>query len=101
MRTIIIRQWNSFLSRFLSRRKVEVWAEEGRVSQLEFALQFGDYVMRKMAINGIRKHSSRRSIPLLNDAVEDSVSLVSIAAMDALETLGHEQLQYFEKKLLV
>lgn len=95
---LISSKWAHFRTCWLSFKKVERWARKGAISNLHFALIHGDYKQRCTAIAGLQKHQDQSSIPLLNDAVEDSVSLVSFAAMEALVSLGQDQPKRFQAK---
>lgn len=55
---------------------------------LEFALKYGLYDARQLACQFLGELKAEKSIPLLETALDDSVKLVSYAAMEALESLN-------------
>ena len=64
------------------------WINTSAVSKLEYALLHGDYNTRKLAAEGLEKVGRPSSIPVLLHAMNDKIQNVSIAALNALETLG-------------
>ncbi len=72
-----------------SKRYMEFWANHGEVDKLEYALQNGNYKTREYAANGLKTAGDKASTPLLLNAINDPIHKVSIAALNALEAMDH------------
>lgn len=73
-----------------SSRTIRLWMYDDEVEKLEYALKHGNYNTRKLAANALGTIGHSSSIPVLLAAINDKVHNVSIAALNALESIGHE-----------
>lgn len=85
----------------LSVRRVNRWIQNRRIDLLEYALKNGMFDVRKRAVEGLLELESTSSLPLLVDAIDDKIMVVSLAAMDAIEILdvtGSHQMRILGKR---
>ncbi|GAA3610165.1 HEAT repeat domain-containing protein [Flavivirga amylovorans] len=71
-----------------SERDIQIWVSTKRVKRIEYALEHGNYKTRKLAAEALGETGYTSSIPILFKAINDNVHNVSIAALNALETIG-------------
>ena len=64
------------------------WISNYDTSKLEYALKHGNYRTRQWSAEGLEHIGSHSSIPILLTAMNDKIHNVSIAALNALETIG-------------
>lgn len=64
------------------------WANTYAVLKLEYTLIHGNYKTRQLAAEALEQVGKSSSIPILLNAINDKIQNVSIAALNALETLG-------------
>ena len=64
------------------------WIDTYAFNKLEYALKHGNYKTRQLAAEGLEHIGRPSSIPILLIAINDRIQNVSIAALNALETLG-------------
>lgn len=83
-----------------SERIINFWMYNLQVEKLEYALKHGNYKTRKLAAEALEHVGKPSSIPVLINAMDDKVQNVSIAALNALETLSEsdELIQTIVKK---
>lgn len=71
-----------------SERTFIYWIDTCAVGKIEYALIHGNYKTRQLAAEALEQVGKPSSIPLLLKAMNDKIQKVSIAALNALETLG-------------
>ncbi len=71
----------------LSINRVEKWAVNGRVDEIEYSLEHGMFNVREKAAQELGKLKSKASVPLLVHAIDDKIKNVSLAAMKAIEEI--------------
>ncbi|MEO1049926.1 MAG: HEAT repeat domain-containing protein [Bacteroidota bacterium] len=76
----------------LSQGKIDSWSKKGKKELLVYALDKGVYHIREKAAIELGKINDPSLIDQLKNYINDSVSSVSIAAMDAIEHIGKDQL---------
>lgn len=64
------------------------WVKTNEVVKLEYALKHGDYKTRQLAAEGLEHVGKPSSIPVLLHAMNDKIQNVSIAALNAREAIG-------------
>lgn len=64
------------------------WMHVNAVNKLEYALKHGNYKTRQLAAEALEHVGRPSSVPILLHAMNDKIQNVSIAALNALETLG-------------
>lgn len=64
------------------------WMHANAISKLEYALKYGNYKTRQLAAEALEKVGQCSSVPSLLHAMNDKIQNVSIAALNALETLN-------------
>lgn len=75
-----------------SENTILFWMESNQVEKLEYALEYGNYKTRKLAAETLEHVGKSSSIPILLQAINDKVHNVSIAALNALETISTDRL---------
>ncbi|MFI1745415.1 HEAT repeat domain-containing protein [Thalassobellus sediminis] len=73
-----------------SESTINFWMQNNDVEKLEYALKFGNYKTRQLAAEALEQIGKPSSIPALLIAIRDKVQNVSIAALNALESIGYE-----------
>ncbi|MEL0457020.1 HEAT repeat domain-containing protein [Flavobacteriaceae bacterium SZ-1-7] len=73
-----------------SESTLNFWTYYGHVEKLEYAVTNGNYKTRKWAAEGLEVVGQPSSIPVLLKCIDDKVQNVSIAALNALESIGAE-----------
>ena len=83
-----------------SESAIYFWTQYGHVEKLEYALRFGNYKTRKLSAEALEIAGKPSSIPVLINAMNDKVHNVSIAALNALESIAEsdELVQTIVKK---
>ena len=71
-----------------SSRSIRFWIHTDEVERLEYALKHGNYKTRQLAADALGITGYASSIPVLFEAINDQVQNVSIAALNALESIG-------------
>lgn len=71
-----------------SANTIMVWTYNNAIDKLEYALKHGNYKTRQLAAEALEKVGRCSSVPALLHAINDKIQNVSIAALNALETLG-------------
>lgn len=71
-----------------SESTVMYWNTTNSVTKLEYALKHGNYKTRQLAAEALEQVGRPSSIPVLLNAMNDKIQMVSIAALNALEALG-------------
>ncbi|MFC0606043.1 HEAT repeat domain-containing protein [Winogradskyella pulchriflava] len=71
-----------------SENAIKYWIDTNAIAKLEYALKHGNYKTRQLAAEGLELVGQPSSIPVLLNAINDNIQKVSIAALNALETLG-------------
>lgn len=71
-----------------SERTIIDWRDTYSVDKLEYVLKHGNYKTRQLAAEALELVGRPSSIPTLMHAINDNIQNVSIAALNALETLG-------------
>lgn len=71
--------------------QIENWKSNQQVDNLELALKVGDFKIRKQAIEALIDLNSQGSIPLILNAIDDKIPLVSMAAIEVINRLGVDQ----------
>ncbi len=74
-----------------SKQAINFWLKRYDIPKLEYALKHGNYRTRRWAAEAIAHTSNSSSIPVLLQAINDKVQNVSVAALNALETIGISQ----------
>ncbi|WP_273288867.1 HEAT repeat domain-containing protein [Winogradskyella sp.] len=64
------------------------WMHANAVDKLEYALKHGNYKTRQLAAEALEHVGRPSSVPILLHAMNDKIQNVSIAALNALESLG-------------
>lgn len=64
------------------------WMDANDIVKLEYALKHGNYKTRQLAAEALEQVGLCSSVPVLLHAINDKIHNVSIAALNALETLG-------------
>lgn len=77
---------NGFLQ--LNKKQIENWASKGKIEDLEFALQHGDFKIREQVLHALGELKSTSSIDFILEKIEDKIKIVSLAAISALEKIG-------------
>ena len=72
-----------------SKQNIDFWTKDCEVNKLEYALKNGNYKIREYAAKGLKALGDRASTPVLLNAINDPIHNVSIAALNALEALDH------------
>ena len=72
----------------LSLKNVDKWIESKEIGKLQYALRHGIYDVREKAAQGLGKIKSVSSLPLLFEALDDNVKIVSFAVMKAINEIG-------------
>ncbi|GAA4893514.1 hypothetical protein GCM10023311_17600 [Flaviramulus aquimarinus] len=67
---------------------INFWMENNHVEKLEYALVHGNYKTRKRAAEALEHVGKPSSIPVLIKSIDDKVQNVSIAALNALQRIG-------------
>ncbi len=67
---------------------INYWMQTEQVEKLEYALKSGNYKTRKLAAEALEFVGEPSSIPILIHAMNDNVQNVSLAALNALESIG-------------
>lgn len=75
----------------LTIKRVDNWAKSRQTDNLEYAVEHGIYFVRVKAIVELGKLRSNGSAPVLIKAIDDNIKNVSLAAMKALEQIGHTE----------
>lgn len=70
-----------------SKRHMAYWIKNGDTNKLEYALKKGNYKTREYAAKGLEIVGNSTSAPVLLNAIYDPIHKVSMAALNALETL--------------
>ncbi|WP_430466636.1 HEAT repeat domain-containing protein [Winogradskyella ouciana] len=73
-----------------SKNTILSWMHANAVDKLEYALKHGNYKTRQLAAEALEHVGRPSSVPILLHAMNDKIQNVSIAALNALETLGCE-----------
>jgi len=71
-----------------SENTILYWIDTHAVDKLEYALKHGNYKTRQLAAEALEQVGKPSSIPVLLNAMNDKIQKVSIAALNALESLG-------------
>lgn len=71
-----------------SENTINFWMDTKDVTKLEYALKYGNYRTRKLAVEALEHAGQCSSVPVLLQAINDKVQTVSIAALNTLEALG-------------
>ena len=71
-----------------SESTIMYWIDLNSVAKLEYALIHGNYKTRKLAAEALEHVGKPSSIPILLHAINDKIQNVSIAALNALESIG-------------
>ena len=71
-----------------SESAIYFWMRHEHVGKLEYALKFGNYKTRILSAQALEHVGKPSSIPVLINAINDKVQNVSVAALNALETLS-------------
>lgn len=74
-----------------SKDAIMYWMHTKAINKLEYALTHGNYKTRQFAAEALEQVGNSSSIPVLLNAINDKIHKVSIAALNALETLGHNE----------
>lgn len=85
LRSILFR--NGFFR--INERKIQRWIENHEFEKLVFALENGFYRLRLKAAQGLGELGEKKAILYLEKTIEDSVQVVSVAAMDAIEKIDN------------
>lgn len=72
-----------------SKKHIYFWTKNYNTDKLEYALKHGNFKTREYATKGLTSIGDKASIPVLLDAINDPIHKVSIAALNALEALDH------------
>tara|TARA_R110002111_G_scaffold246413_1_gene309042 strand:+ start:32716 stop:33009 length:294 start_codon:yes stop_codon:yes gene_type:complete len=70
-----------------SEKTMMYWIKTNEVVKLEYALKHGDYKTRQLEVEGLEHVGKPLSIPVLLHSMNNKIQYVSIAALNALETL--------------
>ncbi|WP_303318091.1 HEAT repeat domain-containing protein [Flavivirga abyssicola] len=73
-----------------SERDIQTWISTKKVKRIEYVLEHGNYKTRKLAAEALGKTGYASSIPILLRTINDNVHNVSIAALNALESIGSD-----------
>ena len=60
------------------------------IEKVEYALKHGNYTTRKLAAETLEIIGDESSVPILLDAMNDKIQIVSIAALNALEAINFD-----------
>ena len=71
----------------LTERRIEKWIAGNKTGNLIFALENGNYHIRKLAAEGLGTINNTAVIPYLIEAIDDKVIIVSYSAMNSLEKM--------------
>lgn len=71
----------------LSTDRIEQWAAKGCIDAIEFSLEHGMFSVREKAALELGKLKSKSSVPVLVQAMDDNIKIVSLAAMSAIEAI--------------
>ena len=89
---------------------IEQWKDKLQISNLEFALQNGNFKIREQVLIALGKLKSVSSTELIIENIDDKVEIVSLAAINALNEIGtnskinniiEDKLNYWEKKKIL
>ena len=73
-----------------SERTIRFWMHTDEIEKLEYVLKHGNYKTRQLAAEALGVTGYTSSIPVLFEAINDKIQNVSIAALNALESIGCE-----------
>ena len=90
----MLQQLRNILIRFKflkpSAKDIAAWQRSGDVIILEHTLTHGYYKARELAANALGELGNPSSVPVLFKAIDDNIKNVSIAALNALDAIGHQ-----------
>jgi len=74
----------------LSEKDFVHFIKNDNIEKVEYALKHGNYNTRKLAAETLEIIGDESSIPILLDAMDDKIQIVSIAALNALEAINFD-----------